>query len=111
MPKRMGLRFAVYELSPAEKWLCDGLVSGSSYKELATQFDLSQNTVRTLAKRAMTKLGLGEREQERLVVIYQAAEAFASMLSPHQASSTGNGYTISTSTTPMPYALGVASSP
>lgn len=51
----------VYGMTPAESWLTEALVNGSTPHEYAANFDVTINTVRTQIKRAAAKAGVSRQ--------------------------------------------------
>jgi len=82
--QRLAERMGTEELTPREFDVLEQIVHGKSNKEIATELDISEATVKTHINSLLSKLGVTDRTQAATAAIRRGLVPFESLRKPTQ---------------------------
>src|SRR5947199_9583688 len=82
--QRLAERMGTEELTPRESDVLEEIVHGKSNKEIATELDISEATVKTHINSLLGKLGVTDRPQAATAAIRRGLVPFESLRKPNQ---------------------------
>lgn len=82
--ERLAERMGTEDLTPREADVLEQIVQGRSNKEIATELDISEATVKTHINSLLSKLGVTDRTQAATAAIRRGLVPFESLRKPNQ---------------------------
>jgi DNA-binding NarL/FixJ family response regulator len=82
--ERLAERMGTEDLTPREADVLEQIVNGKSNKEIATELDISEATVKTHINSLLSKLGVTDRTQAATAAIRRGLVPFESLRKPTQ---------------------------
>jgi len=82
--ERLAERMGTEDLTPREADVLEQIVHGKSNKEIATELDISEATVKTHINSLLSKLGVSDRTQAATAAIRRGLVPFESLRKPTQ---------------------------
>jgi DNA-binding NarL/FixJ family response regulator len=82
--ERLAERMGTEDLTPRESDVLEQIVQGKSNKEIATELDISEATVKTHINSLLGKLGVSDRTQAATAAIRRGLVPFESLRKPNQ---------------------------
>jgi two-component system NarL family response regulator len=82
--ERLAERMGTEDLTPREADVLEQIVQGKSNKEIATELDISEATVKTHINSLLSKLGVTDRTQAATAAIRRGLVPFESLRKPTQ---------------------------
>jgi DNA-binding NarL/FixJ family response regulator len=82
--ERLAERMGTEDLTPREADVLEQIVQGKSNKEIATELDISEATVKTHINSLLSKLGVTDRTQAATAAIRRGLVPFESLRKPNQ---------------------------